>query len=333
MRDISNKIRPDEVILVIDGNIGQTAYDQAKAFAENTPVGSIIVTKLDGTSKGGGALSAAAAAKVPIKFIGDGEDIDAIEEFNPRSFVGRLIGVGDLEGLLKEVREFESLPSKEEAISMLSGKISYRQMMELLDSFSSMGKIKRMLSMVPGLGMTLDDDMLNVSKENMKKFKVIMSSMTDDELKTLLKVNSIELDKYKRGLAIAELFDKICEQYLIQPTFVYDYPKETTGLCKLKRGDPSLIERFELFINGREQANAYSELNDPMLQERFFIEQKDQGKMKGEQHPVDMDFVHALEYGMPPAGGLGVGIDRIIMLFTNSPSIRDVIAFPQLRPK
>ena len=167
----------------------------------------------------------------------------------------------------------------------------------------------------------------------LKYAKLDVDSMTDDELKTLLKVNSIELDKYKRGLAIAELFDKICEQYLIQPTFVYDYPKETTGLCKLKRGDPSLIERFELFINGREQANAYSELNDPMLQERFFIEQKDQGKMKGEQHPVDMDFVHALEYGMPPAGGLGVGIDRIIMLFTNSPSIRDVIAFPQLRPK
>ncbi|MHA1778775.1 MAG: signal recognition particle receptor subunit alpha [Candidatus Heimdallarchaeaceae archaeon] len=199
MRDISNKIRPDEVILVIDGNIGQTTYDQAKAFAENTPVGSIIVTKLDGTSKGGGALSAAAAAKVPIKFIGDGEDIDAIEEFNPRSFVGRLIGVGDLEGLLKEVREFESLPSKEEAISMLSGKISYRQMMELLDSFSSMGKIKRMLSMVPGLGMTLDDDMLNVSKENMKKFKVIMSSMTDDELDGKVKLNASRIKRIALG--------------------------------------------------------------------------------------------------------------------------------------
>lgn len=211
MRDISNKIKPDEIILVIDGNIGQSAYEQAKAFAENTPVGSIIVTKLDGSSKGGGALSAAAAARVPIKFIADGEDIDAIEEFNPRSFVGRLIGVGDLEGLLKEVKEFEALPSKEDAMSMLSGKISYRQMMELLDSFSSMGKIKRMLSMVPGLGMTLDDDMLNVSKENMKKFKVIMSSMTDEELdgKVKLSANRIKRIALGSGRSIAEVKELI----------------------------------------------------------------------------------------------------------------------------
>jgi signal recognition particle subunit SRP54 len=154
---------------------------------------------MDGSAKGGGSLSAAAAAKVPIKFLADGEDIDSLEEFNPTSFVGRLIGVGDLEGLLKEVREMETLPSKDEAMSMLSGKISYRQMMELLDSFSSMGSMKRMLSMVPGLGMSLDEDMLDLSKENMKRFKVIMSSMTDGELDGKVKLSSSRIQRIAQG--------------------------------------------------------------------------------------------------------------------------------------
>ena len=199
MKEISDKIKPDEIILVVDGNQGQAAHDQALAFSQATKIGSIIVTKMDGSAKGGGSISAAAAAKVPIKFLADGEDIDALEEFKPTSFVGRLIGVGDLEGLLKEVREMETLPSKEEAMSMLSGKISYRQMMELLDSFSSMGSMKRMLSMVPGLGMTLDEDMLDLSKENMKRFKVIMSSMTDGELDGKVKLSSSRIQRIARG--------------------------------------------------------------------------------------------------------------------------------------
>ena len=199
MKELTDKIKPDEIILVVDGNLGQAAHDQASAFAEVTKVGSVIVTKMDGSAKGGGSLSAAVAAKVPIKFLADGEDIDSLEEFNPTSFVGRLIGVGDLEGLLKEVREMEALPSKEEAMSMLSGKISYRQMMELLDTFSSSGSMKRMLSMIPGLGMTIDEDMLNVSKDNMKRFKVIMTSMTDEELDGKTKLGSSRVQRIAKG--------------------------------------------------------------------------------------------------------------------------------------
>ncbi|MCG3215263.1 MAG: signal recognition particle protein [Candidatus Heimdallarchaeota archaeon] len=213
MKEISEKIKPDEIILVIDGNLGQAAYDQALAFAETTKIGSIIVTKMDGSAKGGGSISAAAAAKVPIKFLADGEGIDAIEEFNPTSFVGRLIGVGDLEGLLKEVRELETLPSKEEAMSMLSGKISYRQMMELLDSFSSMGSMKRMMSMIPGLGMTFDEDMFDLSKENMKRFKVIMSSMTGDELDGKVKLSSSRVQRLAQGSgrSVAEVKELITQ--------------------------------------------------------------------------------------------------------------------------
>jgi len=199
MKELYEKVKPDEVILVIDGNLGQAAYKQAKAFAETTPVGSIIVTKLDGSAKGGGALSAAAAAKVPIKFIGDGETIDDFEEFNPTSFVGRLLGMGDIEGLLKEVRELEDLPTKEQAMDILSGKLTYRQMMDLLGQFSKMGSMKRMLSMIPGLGMTLTDDMLDLSKENMKKFEVIMNSMTDKELDNKVKLNQSRIRRIARG--------------------------------------------------------------------------------------------------------------------------------------
>ncbi len=160
-----------------------------------------------------------------------------------------------------------------------------------------------------------------------------VEKLSDSDLKKLLKENQLELDTFKRGLAIAELFDHFCEEKLIQPTFVIDYPKETTPLCKPKRGNKDLIERFELFINGWEFANAYSELNNPELQEKFFKEQADQGRAKGENHPVDEDYVEALKYGMPPAGGLGIGIDRVVMLLTNSATIKDVILFPQMKPE
>ncbi len=218
MRDINKKIKPDEVILVIDGNIGQAAYDQAKAFVENTPVGSIIITKLDGSAKGGGAISAAAAADVPIKFVTDGEGIDAIEEFKPESFVGRLLGIGDLEGLLKEVSEIEDLPSKKQAMDMISGKITLRQMMELLNQFGKMGSMKRMMSMVPGLGMTMDQEMFDMSKENMEKFNIIMSSMTDDELDNKVKLNQSRIHRISRGSGrpVSEIKELINQQKMIQ---------------------------------------------------------------------------------------------------------------------
>lgn len=160
-----------------------------------------------------------------------------------------------------------------------------------------------------------------------------VDEMIDEEIKDVLVENGIEMqDNYNRGLAIAELFDLFVQPKLIQPTFVTDYPKETTPLCKLHRENPELIERFELFVAGMELANAYTELNDPQLQESFFLEQlkmREQGDE--EAHLFDEEFLESLKYGMPPTGGLGIGIDRLVMILTGAESIKEVILFPMLR--
>lgn len=158
--------------------------------------------------------------------------------------------------------------------------------------------------------------------------------ISDQELKKKIKEKGIEIvGGYSRGLAIAELFGEV-EPKLIQPVFITDFPKETTMLCKLHRKNPDLIERFEPYIAGWEVGNAYSELNDSLLQRQFFEKQvKKRVAGDEEAHPMDEDFIEALEYGMPPTGGLGIGVDRLVMILTNQPSIRDVILFPTLRPK
>ena len=135
-----------------------------------------------------------------------------------------------------------------------------------------------------------------------------------------------------RGLIWASLFDAVVERHLIQPTIIYDYPLELSPLSKTKTEDPSLVERFELYIGGMEIANAYSELNDPEEQKRRFEAQAEQREKGDEEaHQMDEDYVRALRYGMPPTAGEGIGIDRLAMLFTDSVSIRDVILFPLLR--
>ena len=172
-------------------------------------------------------------------------------------------------------------------------------------------------------------------KDALKKYgKIDIDKLSDSDIKRLMKKHKIEQKEFNRGWAINDLFEELVEEKLIQPTFITDYPKETSPLCKEKRGNPELIERFEFFINGHEVGNAYSELNNPLIQNELLKDQEKQRK-KGddEANPMDKDFVRALEYGMPPAGGLGIGMDRIIMLLTNAKSLRDVILFPTMRPE
>src|SRR6185436_11074998 len=136
------------------------------------------------------------------------------------------------------------------------------------------------------------------------------------------------------GRITTEIFERLCEARLVQPTFVYDFPTEVSPLSKQKAGDPDTVERFELYAGGFEIANGFSELNDPAEQRRRFEAQlRDRDAGDAEAHQMDEDYVRALEYGLPPTGGEGIGIDRLVMLLTNSPSIRDVILFPLMRPR
>src|SRR5262245_57730492 len=136
------------------------------------------------------------------------------------------------------------------------------------------------------------------------------------------------------GKITTGIFERLCENQLIQPTFVYDFPTEVSPLSKQKPDDPDTVERFELYIGGFEVANAFSELNDPVEQRRRFEAQlRNRARGNLEAHEMDEDYIRALEYGLPPTGGEGVGIDRLVMLLTNSPSIRDVILFPLMRKR
>jgi len=165
--------------------------------------------------------------------------------------------------------------------------------------------------------------------------KVDVAGMNEDELRSVCEKLNVPVTKSMGyGKLIDAIFGEYCEHHLIQPTFITDYPVETSPLTKRHRSDPSLTERFELFVNGKELANAYSELNDPIDQlERFQDQIRLKDKGDDEAMFIDMDFVRALEYGMPPTSGMGIGIDRLTMFMTNSPSIQDVLFFPQMRPE
>jgi lysyl-tRNA synthetase class 2 len=159
--------------------------------------------------------------------------------------------------------------------------------------------------------------------------------MDEDKLIKLCDNLGIAHDKTMgKGKLIDAIFSEKCEHSLIQPTFIIDYPTETSPLTKMHRSKPGLTERFELFINSREIANAYSELNDPIDQmDRFQDQLKLSEKGDDEAMFIDLDFVRALEYGMPPTSGMGMGIDRLTMLLTNQSSIQDVLFFPQMKPE
>ena len=158
---------------------------------------------------------------------------------------------------------------------------------------------------------------------------------TDEEAQAIAKEKHVEFEEIKntRGHIINEFFETFVEETLIQPTFILDYPVEISPLTKRKKDQPELVERFELFIGGREYGNAYSELNDPIDQYQRFLKQVE-AKEKGDEEAggMDEDFVNALEIGLPPTGGMGIGLDRLIMLLTGSASIRDVLFFPTMKP-
>jgi signal recognition particle subunit SRP54 len=204
MKRLEKAIKPDEAILVIDGTIGQQAAVQARAFHEATPIGSILVSKLDGSARGGGALSAVAAIGAPIKFISAGEKLGDIEAFVPSRFVGRLLGMGDLQSLVDKVREAEVKVPEKKARAFLSGKFTLTDMYEQFESMKKMGPLKGLLKMIPGMSYNIPDEQMNMAEDALKKWRVIIQSMTPKEREKPKILSSSRIRRVARGSGTTE---------------------------------------------------------------------------------------------------------------------------------
>jgi len=203
MRQLAEAIHPDEIVLAVDGTIGQQAMTQAKAFAEATSIGSILVTKLDGSARGGGALSAVAATGAKIKFIGAGERIDDLEEFVPSAFVGRLLGMGDIKGLVEKVEEAETGVSKEKARVFLEGRFSLKDMFDQMETLRKMGPLKKVFRMLPG-SFNIPEDALDTAEQKLDAWRVIIQSMTQEEIQEPTVVDSSRARRIARGSGRSE---------------------------------------------------------------------------------------------------------------------------------
>ncbi len=204
MKQLEKAIKPDEVMLVIDGTTGQQAATQAKAFHEATPIGSILVSKLDGSARGGGALSAVAAIGSPIKFISTGEKIEEIEAFIPSRFVGRLLGMGDLESLIEKVRDAEIRIPQKKAKQILSGKFTLTDMYNQFETMKGMGSFRRLLKMLPGMSYDIPDGMIDMAQDRLEKWRVIIQSMTPMERENPKTFSSSRVRRVARGSGTTE---------------------------------------------------------------------------------------------------------------------------------
>lgn len=204
MKELERAINPDETILVIDGTIGQQAMLQAKAFSKATSIGSILVSKLDGSARGGGALSAVTAIGVPINFISVGEKLDDIEPFVPSRFVGRLLGMGDLQGLIEKVREAELKVPERKMSAFLSGRFTLMDMYDQFESMKSIGPLRHILKMIPGVSYSVPEEMMELAEDTLKKWRVIIQSMTPEERIKPKILSSSRIRRVARGSGTKE---------------------------------------------------------------------------------------------------------------------------------
>ncbi|MBN2454407.1 signal recognition particle protein [Candidatus Woesearchaeota archaeon] len=205
LRKINSTVKPQESLLVISADIGQTAEKQAKAFHETCDVKGVIITKLEGTAKGGGALSACSISGAPVMFIGVGEKLDDIERFNPKGFVGRLLGMGDIEALLEKAKE---AISEEEAQDLgkkfLKGDFSLLELYEQMEAMKKMGPLKKVVEMIPGFGqLKMPKEMLDVQEGKLAKWKIAMQSMTKKELEDPEIISSTRIERIAKGSGVA----------------------------------------------------------------------------------------------------------------------------------
>lgn len=236
MKRMSEKIQPTEVILAIDGSIGQAAMAQARAFNETAKVGSILVTKLDGTAKGGGALSAVVATGAKIKFLGVGEKVDDLEYFEPSAFVGRILGQGDLKGLVEKVREAQTKIGEKKARAFLKGRFTLKDMYEQMESLRKLGPLKKVWSMLPG-GFNIPDDAMDIAEKKVDSWRVIIQSMTREEVEEPKLVDSSRARRIARGSGVSEREVKeLLNQYMTMKRM----------MKTLKRRQPDILRKLPL---------------------------------------------------------------------------------------
>ncbi len=236
VRELYETIKPDEVILTVDATIGQQAYNQAKAFHEAVKVGSIILTKMDGSARGGGALSAIAATGAPIRLIGVGEKIEDLEVFNPRRFVARLLGFGDIEGLIEKFKQAEVKVSEKEAKEVLTGKFTLEELYKQMESLRKMGPLKSIVSHLPGFAYSLPNESLEEVEGKMDKWKAIIESMTKEERLNPKILNSSRIRRIARGAGVTERDVKDLVKYY----------EQTVKLLKTMRGRRGLLRTGRL---------------------------------------------------------------------------------------
>ncbi|WP_027629359.1 lysine--tRNA ligase [Ruminiclostridium cellobioparum] len=273
-------------------------------------------------------------------------DIDMYLRIAPELYLKRLI-VGGMEKVYEMGRMFrnEGMSIKHNPeftmMEVYEAYTDYKGMMELTENLIStvaMETLGTTKIMYQGQEIDLTPPWNRLSMiEAVKKYSGVDfdSIKTDEEAKAAAEEKKVHVKPgMTRGEILNLMFEEFAESNLVQPTFIYDYPVEVSPLTKRKPGHPELTERFEFFITGREMGNAYSELNDPVDQKERFVNQvKKRDSGDEEANMMDEDYVTALEYGMPPTGGLGIGVDRLIILLTDSASIRDILLFPTMKPR
>ncbi|MGQ9759376.1 MAG: signal recognition particle protein Srp54 [Candidatus Methanomethylicaceae archaeon] len=236
MRQVAEAVKPDEIILVLDATIGQQAAQQAEAFNQATKIGTIFLTKLDGSAKGGGALSAVAATRAPIRFIGTGEGVDEVEAFNPKRFVGRLLGMGDMESLVEKFKEAEIAKTGKETMNAIaSGRFTLKDLYAQMQAMRKMGPFSKLLQSIPGLGPSLPKEAMELTEEKMKKWMVIMQSMTEEELTEPHIIDGSRARRIARGSGTTTKdLKELLSQYKISKKYIRQLVKKQKRMQGLK---------------------------------------------------------------------------------------------------
>src|SRR3989344_4431848 len=235
IKELNNRIKPDERLLVISADIGQTAQKQAEAFHESCNITGVIVTKLDGTARGGGSLTACSATKAPIVFIGVGEKVDDLESFNPKGFVSRLLGMGDLEALLEKAKEAITEEDAEDMSKrLLEGEFNLIDLYEQMENMSKMGSFSKLMEMIPGFGqLKLPKEMLSVQEDKLKRWKYIIDSCNKKELENPELIDGSRTERIAKGSGTSTgEVKELIKQY-----------RQSKKLMKMMGGNPEKLAR------------------------------------------------------------------------------------------